>query len=611
MTTHADIGRHHADTGAEVLALLRAGGGHRRCYDAFAPELYRYCWTLLGPDQGEEPDRAGAAVRHALLAAAYFAPDMGDRPAELRPWLFALARAAARLRGFSPRSPYAGLATADSEKPAVELALRLPPSHRELLELRLRHGLAPEHIARLLGLAEETAHELCASAVARAAETLSALPAPAPGPDGTPDPATGEDGTPGPAAGQSGAPDPATGTGTHTGAAPSGNTAHAGAAGEQARQETTGGYTDAERAVRAYLAELDPPGPPATLRSLVLRECASPLGGPERRAAATALAPLDADGYPLHRDRPAPATGRLPIGGVPPAPVAADGGAGATGTTGAGDAPRVRVGRVSRTATGTAASGGTGHGDHTRSDDDTDEDMTALDSGARERTGRGTDSTTPPGSADGGPGSAPAESTRALPADRITTRDVASGPPEQIAELGLPGAGADDDLRHRRLGPASAGLIGAAILAATWGAMALLGQGGGDTVDSGLPGSVLPFPIAGDDADAAISDPAHAPHPSPDPAGPRVLGEAAAEAETVPPVEDGEEPGPEAPQEDTDPADPAPEPTAAPAPVPEPPSEPSPPDEAPPDEDEEPEEKPRGPVGRFFDDLTGLFTPRG
>ncbi|MFC3995131.1 hypothetical protein ACFOVU_04345 [Nocardiopsis sediminis] len=532
MTTHADIGRHHADTGAEVLALLRTGSGHRRCYDAFAPDLYRYCWTLLGPDQGEEPDRAGAAVRHALLAAAHVAPELGDDgPGELRPWLFALARAAARLRGFSPRSPYADLATADSEKPAVELARRLPPSHRELLELRLRHGLAPGDIARLLGLAEETARELCASAIARAAETLSALPAP-----------------------------PA--------AAPGENTEGAGST-----EEGAGGDVGAERTVRAFLAALDPPGPPATLRSVVLRDCASPLGGPERRAAATALAPLDADGYPLHRDRPAPVAGAQPAGTARPAPVAAEAG--------------------SRAASGTAGNCGSGHEDGTRTDDDTDEDMTALDSDSRATA------------------AIPAGSRRALPADRITTRDVAAGPPEQIAELGSPHAGPDDDDPPRRLGPAGAGLIGAVILAATWGAMALLGQGGGETVDPGMPGSVLPFPIAGDDGDSTISDPAHAPHPSHEPGASRVPGEAAAEAaETVPPADNGEEHAPAIPPADTAPADPAPEPTASPSPSPEPPAAPSPPEEAPPGEGDAPEE-PRSPVGRFFDDLTGLFLPRG
>ncbi|WP_067963795.1 RNA polymerase sigma factor [Nocardiopsis trehalosi] len=266
MTTHADTGRHHADSGAEVAALLRAGGGHGRCYDDFAPDLYRYCWTLTGPAGPEGEDPAADAVHQALLAAAHLVGDLAD-PAELRPWLFALARAAARRRGFATRSPYTALATAPAERPAADLWRRLPPSHRELLELHLRHGVAPAHTAKILGLAPGTAAELCRAAVARAAEAAAAA---------------------GPA-------------------------------------EPPAERTEPERRVRARLAALEPPGPPAGLRARTVHDCASPLRVATRRAAAEDLLPLGADGFPLHRAEPevaallaaAPAAGEPPAGPGP------------------------------------------------------------------------------------------------------------------------------------------------------------------------------------------------------------------------------------------------------------------------------------------------------
>ncbi|MFC7744325.1 hypothetical protein ACFQXA_30310 [Nocardiopsis composta] len=69
-----------------------------RRYDAFAPALYRYCWSLVGPQA------ADAALRRALLAAPRLAGELSD-PDDLQPWLFALARTACRRHGFAAVSP--------------------------------------------------------------------------------------------------------------------------------------------------------------------------------------------------------------------------------------------------------------------------------------------------------------------------------------------------------------------------------------------------------------------------------------------------------------------------------------------------------------------------
>ncbi len=51
--------------------LLRQGEGYERCYDAFAPALYRYCWTLLG---AEQEDAAAEAVYETFLLPSNSSP---------------------------------------------------------------------------------------------------------------------------------------------------------------------------------------------------------------------------------------------------------------------------------------------------------------------------------------------------------------------------------------------------------------------------------------------------------------------------------------------------------------------------------------------------------
>ncbi|WP_051065485.1 hypothetical protein [Nocardiopsis potens] len=136
-----------------------------RRYDAFAPALYRYCWSLVGPQAAE------AALRRALLAAPRLAGELSD-PDDLQPWLFALARTACRRHGFAAASPYAALAASAEERPVAQMLAGLPPSSREMLELHLRHGLTASQIAKVCGLDRETCGELCRAAERRAAELL-------------------------------------------------------------------------------------------------------------------------------------------------------------------------------------------------------------------------------------------------------------------------------------------------------------------------------------------------------------------------------------------------------------------------------------------------------
>ncbi|WP_051063546.1 RNA polymerase sigma factor [Nocardiopsis halophila] len=138
-------------------------------YDAHAAELYRYCWTLVGPGT------ADGAVREALMAAVCLSGELPDAE-DLRPWLFALARAACRNAGFAAAPPFAGVAAAPGERPARAMWERLPPSYRELLELHRRHHLTAGQIAKILGLDPETCAELCRAAERRAADLLAGEP---------------------------------------------------------------------------------------------------------------------------------------------------------------------------------------------------------------------------------------------------------------------------------------------------------------------------------------------------------------------------------------------------------------------------------------------------
>lgn len=226
-------------------------------YDAFAPALYRYAWSLLGEGPG-----AADAVHDGLVAARTLTGRPAD-PAERAPWLYALVRAAARRRGFALVSPYTRLATVPAEEPVARMFSRLPASHRELVELHLRHALPASAIARVLGLDPDLCTELARSAVRRAADGLAEARDPeraarararVPADEGPPSPAAW-----------------------------------------RARMEE----------VSTALALLRPPGPPPDLRERVVNTCADPALDGERRRIAREMHPLTSEGYPLHRSRAA------------------------------------------------------------------------------------------------------------------------------------------------------------------------------------------------------------------------------------------------------------------------------------------------------------------
>ncbi|WP_017570118.1 RNA polymerase sigma factor [Nocardiopsis halotolerans] len=238
-------------------------------YDAFAPSLYRYAWSLLGDDPAQVAD----AVHDGLVADVALDSRRTD-PADRGPWLYALVRAACQRRGLTHVSPYDRLATVPDEEPVARMFARLPASHRELVELNLRHALPTSAVARVLGLDPQICGELSRSAIRRAAESLD---------DGTEIPAD----------------DP-----------------HAAEVTDGGEEGEPGGLGTAAWRVQVHhvscaLSLLRPPGPPPELRDRVVRTCLEPDLAPARERAAAQMRPLTGEGYPLHRSRAAEETGEV------------------------------------------------------------------------------------------------------------------------------------------------------------------------------------------------------------------------------------------------------------------------------------------------------------
>ncbi|HZE34472.1 MAG TPA: sigma-70 family RNA polymerase sigma factor, partial [Actinoallomurus sp.] len=115
-------------------------------YDEHAERLYAYCHIMVG-------DEAADAVRDAFIAVARHpgtAPDDDALPV----WLYALARAECVRRGALVRKP----AIPPSADPLRRALARLRPEHREALALST--SLEPEEIARVVGVAADTAEML-------------------------------------------------------------------------------------------------------------------------------------------------------------------------------------------------------------------------------------------------------------------------------------------------------------------------------------------------------------------------------------------------------------------------------------------------------------------
>ncbi|MFF5264517.1 hypothetical protein ACFY4C_36810 [Actinomadura viridis] len=136
---------------AEALRA-RDPGAPGAVYDAYADRLYAYCRFLL-----RERDAAQVALRDAFIVAEAHVGELRD-PDRFGAWLYAVARLECGRRmpvpARSAEPPPGGPGLEDAEQRAMawEAVQALEPFSRELLELRVRHGLVPPDIAEIFGL---------------------------------------------------------------------------------------------------------------------------------------------------------------------------------------------------------------------------------------------------------------------------------------------------------------------------------------------------------------------------------------------------------------------------------------------------------------------------
>ncbi|GLZ14720.1 hypothetical protein Acsp04_49550 [Actinomadura sp. NBRC 104425] len=132
-------------------------------YDAHAARLYAYCWSLVG-------DRAADAVTNTFVATVRH-PPRGDTVL----WLYALARSACMELGalgglpdgaFQGRPPSARPAASPGD-PLLRAAAGLRADHREVLLLSAGEWLEIDDIARVVGVAPDTARGLLHAARTR------------------------------------------------------------------------------------------------------------------------------------------------------------------------------------------------------------------------------------------------------------------------------------------------------------------------------------------------------------------------------------------------------------------------------------------------------------
>ncbi|MDX3235590.1 sigma-70 family RNA polymerase sigma factor [Streptomyces sp. ME03-5709C] len=145
-------------------------------YEPYLDGLFTYCLSVLC-----EHDAAAAALGDVLAVAERQRARLRD-PELRRPWLYALARWAC-LRALAEGRPVSVRASADvAARRRGELAtLAWPeaagttPEQREVLELAVRHQLAPHEVALVVGREPDTTRALLAQAACEVERTRAAL----------------------------------------------------------------------------------------------------------------------------------------------------------------------------------------------------------------------------------------------------------------------------------------------------------------------------------------------------------------------------------------------------------------------------------------------------
>lgn len=154
---------------AEILSGLRAGSSeaHEALYDAYAGDLYDYCYALLQDDAA-----AAAVLRETLLHVAASSDAMPDG-CSLRAWLYALARGKCRAGG-DRMIEHPVPAGDPSALLLITVLGTLTARDREILELTGRHGLSTTDLEPVLGLPPEKVESLVAEARNRFDQAMTA-----------------------------------------------------------------------------------------------------------------------------------------------------------------------------------------------------------------------------------------------------------------------------------------------------------------------------------------------------------------------------------------------------------------------------------------------------
>ncbi len=171
----------------EMVAAIRTGDrlGLATLYDAYAAQLYGFCWSLL-----HDKDAAADVLQDTFVIVDGRIKQLRD-PDKLRPWLFAIARHEC-LRVLKTRTRTMPLDEAgdmadesvDLVAEAHERELRklvwdaangLNTGEREVLELNVRHGLESEDLALALGVSVNHAHARLSRAREQMDRSLTAL----------------------------------------------------------------------------------------------------------------------------------------------------------------------------------------------------------------------------------------------------------------------------------------------------------------------------------------------------------------------------------------------------------------------------------------------------